>query len=264
MASSSSKYTSKLSQKRVLVLGGTSGMGFCVAEAALEHGATVIISGSNPTKLSKALDRLKTSYSDRKADVSGHTCDLSKPDALESNIDILLKAATEGASLDHIAFTAGDALKSTHVSEVTLEYVRNCGNVRFLAPLIVAKLAPKYLTEGPGSSITLTGGVNTDRPTPGWSVIAAYGGAGEAMTRGLAVDLKPTRVNMVSPGSVHTELFDDIPKDKLEAVLDGMRDRTTVGEVGRPEDVAEAYIYAMKDRFVTGTLLRSNGGTLLT
>ena len=81
--------------------------------------------------------------------------------------------------------------------------------------------------------------------------------------RGLAVDMAPIRVNCVSPGAVHTELFNDIPEDRLQSVLEGMAGGTLVGRVGKPEDVAEAYIYAMKDGFCTGTIIESHGGRLL-
>ena len=263
MTSSTPKYTSKLRDTRVLVLGGTSGIGFCVAEAALEHGAQVCVSGSKQPKLDQAVSRLQSAYSDEASKVSGHVCDLSQPQDLESNLDSLLKTAAADGKLDHIVFTAGDPLKIIPVAEATVESIQKIGNVRFLGPLLLAKLAPKYLSPGPLSSITLTGGSMSHKPTKGWTLIAAWGSGIEGITRGLAVDLAPLRVNMVSPGAVHTELFDDIPKERLEGVLQGFKDGTLVGKVGTPEDLAEAYLYSMKDHFVTGAILRSDGGRLL-
>ena len=93
--------------------------------------------------------------------------------------------------------------------------------------------------------------------------MAAWGSGIQGITRGLAVDLAPIRVNMVCLGAVHTELFDDIPKERLDGVLQGFREGTLIGEVGTPENVAEAYLYPMKDQFVTGEILRSDGGRLL-
>lgn len=135
--------------------------------------------------------------------------------------------------------------------------------MRFVAPVLLAKIAPAYLAPGPESSITLTGGTNSAKPGPGWAILAGWGAGIEGLTRGLAVDLKPVRVNCVSPGAVHTELFSGFAGDRLDAVLEGFRKSTLVGEVGQPTEVAEAYLYAMKDRFVTGTLLSSDGGRLL-
>ncbi len=77
------------------------------------------------------------------------------------------------------------------------------------------------------------------------------------------MDLAPTRVNMVSPGAVHTELFNEIPEDKLPGVLQGFSDGTLVGEVGTPENLAEAYLYFMRDGFTTGAMISSDGGRLL-
>ena len=263
MASTTLKYTSKLYNARVLVLGGTSGIGFCVAEAALEHGARVCISGSKQPKLDKAVSRLQATYPEKASNIRGHVCDLSQPEQLESNIDSLLKAAAADTRIDHIVFTAGDALKFVPIAEATVESIQKAGNVRFLAPLLLGKLAPKYLSPGQESSITLTGGTMSHKPNKGWAIMAAWGSGIEGIVRGLAVDLAPVRVNMVCPGAVYTELFDSIPKESLGSVLQGFKDDTLLGKVGAPEELAEAYIYAMKDHFVTGAFLLSDGGRLL-
>ncbi|MCJ1229293.1 hypothetical protein MMC12_005958 [Toensbergia leucococca] len=257
--SSSPKYTTKLAQSRVLILGGTSGIGFCVAEAALEHGAQVTISGSKPPKLEHALSRLKASYPDKTHQLSGHTCDLSRRDSLEANLDALLQAAAGDSRIDHIVFTAGDNLKVTPIAEATIQDILQPGQVRFLGPFVLAKLAPRYLSPSSKSSITVTSGSINAKPAKDWAIVAAWSAAMEGMTRGLAVDLAPVRVNCVSPGAVHTELFDDLP----EGVLQFFRDGTLAGQMGRPEDLAEAFLYAMKDQFLTGSVIDSNGGRLL-
>ena len=263
MASTTLKYTSKLHNARVLVLGGTSGIGFCVAEAALEHGAQVCISGSKQPKLDNAVSRLRSTYPEKASNIHGHLCDLSQPEQLESNISSLLKAAAADSMIDHIVFTAGDPLNLVPIAEATVESIQKGGNVRFLAPLLLGKLAPKYLSPGPKSSFTLTGGTMSHRPNKGWAIMVAWGSGIEGIMRGLAVDLAPVRVNMVNPGAVHTELFDSIPKESLEGVLQRFKDDTLLGKVGAPEELAEAYIYAMKDHFMTGAILTSDGGRLL-
>ncbi|KAM6497371.1 dehydrogenase with different specificitie [Amanita muscaria] len=271
MATPHLKYTTKLAGKRVLLLGGTSGIGFAVAEAALEHGAFVVVSSSQLTKVENAVSRLKTSYptDDFHSRISGFTYDLADPEKLEENLLALLKQSTTTADggqalLDHIVFTAGDSLKFKPIQQVTVDYIRDWGNVRFLAPLILAKLAGPYIRPSHTSSITLTSGSGTSRPRPGWSTVVAYGGGIETMTRGLAVDLAPIRVNCVLPGAVHTELFgNSIPKENLDGVMKQLAERTLTGHVGKPEDAAEAYIYAMKDNFCTGSFINTNGGSLL-
>ncbi|KAL4806768.1 NAD(P)-binding protein [Aspergillus unguis] len=266
MAPQTLKYTTKLANKRVLVLGGTSGIGFCVAEAALEHGADVIISSSNAAKITATIGRLQAEYPDLTSTqkVSGYACDLADPTNLEANLTRLLDQATENGKLklDHIAFTAGDALKLPALQDVAVDAVHSSGTVRFLAPLILAKLLPKYMDSSPSNSFTVTSGAVAHRPPAGWSVIAGYATAIEGLVRGLAQDLKPLRVNVVSPSAVHTELFDGFGKD-IDAVLKAFRENTLTGTVGSPQDLAEAYIYIMKDKFITGSLVASNGGSLL-
>jgi NAD(P)-dependent dehydrogenase (short-subunit alcohol dehydrogenase family) len=266
-ATITSKYISKLQNKRVLILGGTSGIGFCVAEAGIESGAKVIISGSRQSKIDSAIERIKSSYPDCGTRISGHACDLADTDALEQNLEALLKFATsEGTKkLDHVVFTAGDSFNVKGLADMTVDSIHKLGTVRFVAAILLGKLlVPKYINSSAESSITLTGSVNSTKPSAGWSVLAGWGAAIEGLSRGLAVDLKPIRVNCVAPGAVNTELIQSRSGDKLEFVLKHFRDMTTTGTVGRPEDLAETYLYCMKDRFVTASVLHSNGGHLLT
>ncbi|KAH7025388.1 short chain dehydrogenase [Macrophomina phaseolina] len=259
----------KLSTQTVLVIGGTSGIGLAVASEALSQSAShVTIAGSNPSRLSNALATLRTAHPSAAAAnrITGYVCDLSQPSVLEANLKALLDATTASngtGKIDHVVNTAGDALGLTPLADLTVESIQAAGVVRFLAPLILAKLLPAYIAAGPTSSLTLTGGVNAARPSPGWTVPAAYGNALLGIARGVAVDLKPLRVNVVAPGAVETPLWNSLPEEGREDVKRRFAERTTVGRLGRPEDVAEAYLYLMKDYFVTGTLIASDGGTLL-
>ena len=259
MASPTAKYISKLHESRVLVLGGTSGIGFCVAEAALEQGAQVWIASSTQHKLDHAVSRLQSSYPDKSAKVSGCLCDLSDAQQLESNLESLFKAASVDGKIDHIVYTAGDPIKPIPLAEATPEAIYQTGTVRFLGPLMLAKVAQKYLSPGPKSSITLTSGVRVYRPAKDWTAMVAYGSGLEGMTRGLAVELAPIRVNLVCPGAVKTEAFDRFPKE----VIQSFKDASLLERLGTPEDLAEAYIYTMKDHFVTGEVIKSEGGLLL-
>jgi NAD(P)-dependent dehydrogenase (short-subunit alcohol dehydrogenase family) len=257
------KYASKMAGSRVLVIGGTSGIGFAVAEASLEQGAFVTISSSRPPKLETALSRLRDSYPEQASNLNGFACDLSVEDTIESNIEKLLQYTAAEKQIDHIVFTAGDALKLVPVPETSFKDIQAAGLVRFYAPILLAKHAPRYMTPGRASSITLTGGTNSLKPTKGWTTVAGWGAGAEGIMRGLAVDLSPTRVNLVSPGAVHTELFDNFPKERLPAVLDGYRNETLTGSVGTPADLAEAYIYCMRCDFVDGQVMQVDGGRLV-
>jgi NAD(P)-dependent dehydrogenase (short-subunit alcohol dehydrogenase family) len=262
-----SKYTNKLAGQRVLILGGTSGIGFCVAEAAIEHGATVVISSSNQTKLDKTVARLKEAYpaQTEKQPITTHVCDVSDSSNLDANFEALFQTATAGGTvkLNHVVTTAGDALSLPPLSELTPEIVQKSMHVRFVAPAVMAKYIEKYVEKSPSSSFTMTGGQAGRKPAPGWSLATSVSTAVEGLTRGLALDLKPVRVNAVAPGAVNTELFGAFPKELVDGMFEMFKSKSTTGTVGRPEDLAESYIYLMKDQYVTGSVLESNGGSLL-
>lgn len=84
------------------------------------------------------------------------------------------------------------------------------------------------------------------------------------MTRNLAFDLQPIRVNLVSPGAIKTELWDSMADEKAkQAMFEQVAKAAPTGRLGQPEDVAEAYLFLMKDANVTGTVVDSNSGALL-
>lgn len=255
---------SKLANRRVLVLGGTSGIGFCVAQVALELGATVFVSSSNSEKVKSAVHRLKSSQPENAPRISGFPCDLASKDRLESNLDNLLASITAAAPLNHICFTAGDSIKFSSLKDITLDDVDKTQLVRFMGPIMLAKLSTKYLVKEAASSITLTSGSISWKPPPNAAVVTALSSSIEGLGRGLAKELRPARVNVVSPGAILTEHFDGIPPDKLKDLLDQWRKETTVNEIGKPEEVADAYLYSMTSAFVTGAVLDCNGGRFLT
>lgn len=142
---------------------------------------------------------------------------------------------------------------------------RSTGQIRFFAALLVAKVGSKYLNKGPFSSIILTTGSISQKPRPDWSIIAGYASGLNAMTRNLAFDLQPIRVNLVSPGAIQTELWDGMTGDEKakQAMFEQAAKAAPTGRLGQPEDVAEAYLFLMKDANVTGTTVDSNSGALL-
>jgi len=256
----STKYTSKLSSTRILIIGGTSGIGYSVAEATLESGAHVTISSSSPSRIDAAITSLLKSYPSATTRLSGHACDLSNPSTLEDNI-IALFAKCGG--LDHVIYTAGDSLKVMPLKDATVETIQQTGMVRFFGPLIVAKHAARILPKSPASSITLTTGTTSEHPFPNWTILGSFATGLHGMTRGLALDLKPIRVNIVSPGAVETPIWAGMSKEVLEKLREGLESRMTTGKFGKPEDVAEAYLYLLKDQNVSGSCVSTNGGFLL-
>ncbi len=165
--------------------------------------------------------------------------------------------------VDHIVYTAGDALTTIPLQASTLSTIIAAGQIRFFAPLLVAKVGSKYLTTGPTSSITFTTGSVAEHPVPNWTIVASYAAGLHGMVRNLASDLKPVRVNLVSPGAVDTDLWKGMGKEARKKTFEAMKNKFPTGRIAQPEDVAEAYLWLMKDRNVTGTVVSSDSGAKL-
>ncbi|KAF1840408.1 NAD(P)-binding protein [Cucurbitaria berberidis CBS 394.84] len=262
-------HVDRLANTHVLVFGGTSGIGYAIANMALHYGARVTISGSGQAKVDTKVEKLRSLYPNTPAsNVAGFAADLLDKENLEKNLKSLLDQVTNGGKnkVDHIAFTAGDQLSLPKVQEVTIETALHGFTVRFLAPAIIAKLLSTgaYMPVSANSSFTLTGGTNTHRPMPNWTFAAAIGASVEGLTRGLAVDLKPIRVNVVLPGAIHTELFQGLLDVSTPEKIAGLKKGFSLLDAfGQPEDIAEAYAWIMRDRFANGGLVTSDGGRLL-
>lgn len=266
-------YMAKLAGKRVLVIGGTSGIGLAVAEAVREFGATVIVSSSNQHKVEAALRRIGNVQSDTEHTenspagglVRGVPCDLFSLDHLEINLRALFEYATDGGKqkLDHIAYTAGNRVGSVPLAKTNTQTITEHGVLRFYAPIIIGKLAADYVHHSPQSSITFTSGVNNVKPVQGRVLMAGWGAGVEGVTRALAVDLSPVRVNCICPGPTKTELFDGFPEEVLLPLLEKYKSSMLTKTIGKPEDIAETYLYCMRDTYVDGTVIHSSGGYLL-
>ncbi|KAL2823551.1 hypothetical protein BDW59DRAFT_96534 [Aspergillus cavernicola] len=257
------KYTNKLHGSRVLIIGATSGLGFGTAEACLEHGISkLILSSSSPTRIEATIAKLKTSYPSASAstEILGYPCNLADESTLEQNIQDLF---AQVGTIDHIIFTAGDAVMLTPFLEAGFDMIKQGGMVRFFAPLLVARYGYKNLAPGPASSITLTTGASGDKPIPGWTAVSSYLSGLQGMMRGLALDLKPIRVNLVSPGGVDTEMWDVLGDEGKAELVKELARATFTGKVGKVEEVVEAFLYCMKDGNLTGSMISSNAGRLL-
>jgi NAD(P)-dependent dehydrogenase (short-subunit alcohol dehydrogenase family) len=109
----------------------------------------------------------------------------------------------------------------------------------------------------------LTNGVAGLRPRKGRTVVASVCGAMEALTRALAVELAPIRVNAVCPGVVRTELWNDMTETDREAMYRDLGQRLPVGRIGEPEGLAHAYVYLMREGYSTGQVIVVDGGAVL-
>ena len=164
------KYTQRLVGQRVLIFGGTSGLGYGLAEALIEHGCEVIISSSSQAKVEDRVKKLITTYPSANGRVSGHVCNLGGSDAPEQVKSIFSKVGT----LDHVVHTAGDQLRIKKLEEWTLPQIQEAGMVRYFGVILIAQHLKKHLKGGPASSFTVTSGQVAERPHADWAVVNGY------------------------------------------------------------------------------------------
>ncbi|KAK5046242.1 hypothetical protein LTR84_008385 [Exophiala bonariae] len=254
------RFTSKLAGQRVLLVGGTGGVGISVAQALIEFGASVILSSSRETKVNQVITSLTNDYPDARDRVSGHSCDLASPN-VEENIENLFKKVGE---VDHIVYMAGDRLPTVPLEEITLKGWQKCNQVRTIAAILVVKVGTKYMKKDRNSSIVLTGGSISEKPIAGgWSMLALIGAGINGLARQLAFDLAPIRVNTVAPGVIATDLWQGMGDEVREAFFKDLEEKNPTGQVGQAEDLAEAYLYCLRDANATGIVVNSNSGTFL-
>ncbi|MGY1503355.1 SDR family oxidoreductase [Streptomyces sp. QTS52] len=238
-----------LEGNRVVVVGGTKGIGLGVAEAAAAAGASVVVASSRRASVDKALTALPTGC-------EGHTVDVT------DEKDVARFFEDVGA-FDHLVFTAGDSVMLQALKDVDIASAHQFFAVRFWGALATAKHGFPHIRAG-GSMVFTTG---TSGRRPYIPVGTAVGGplyAGiEAMTRSLALELAPIRVNTVAAGVVRTPLTTEADPEAAERFFAEHGPRLPVGRVADPSDVAKAYVYLMSDGFCTGHVLVSDGGQLL-
>ena len=235
-----------LRAKRTVIIGGTSGIGFAVAEAALREHADVVVVSSKKENVDAAMKRLADG-------VKGFAVDVRNEEDVSGFFERL-------RSFDHLVFTAGDwgAMAGGPLAEIDLTNAAQAFTVRFWGALSCIKHAHKHISAG--GSITLTDGMIAHRPRKGAAVSSAMAGAIEHLTRGLALELAPVRVNAVCPGYVRTEVWNSIPEDKREERFKRMTERLPLPRIGEPAEIAEAYLYLMRGGYTTGQVLHVEGG----
>jgi NAD(P)-dependent dehydrogenase (short-subunit alcohol dehydrogenase family) len=233
-----------LAGKRVVVLGGSSGIGFAVARAALEQDAMVHIGSSSTDKISAAAALLGE-------EAGGSVIDLADEASIEAFF-------TNHGPLDHLVYTAGDwTRRGLKIGpEFDAAQAQASFDIRFWGILRTLKFAlPLIAADG---SITLTSGLYAHRPAKGSAFSTALTGAVEHLTQGLAIELAPIRVNVVTPGFIATEAWARLPAEAVDAMVKNQ----PLPRAGDPAEAAEAYLYFMRAGFTTGQRAIVDGGAL--
>lgn len=235
---------SGLSGKKIVIVGGSSGIGFAIAKAALAQGATPHIGSQNAEKVGDALARLGSSAKGGVVDV--------KDDASVEHF------FADTGTFDHLVFTAGDWVRRNTAMgpAFSIAAAQESFDVRFWGLLRVIQHAiPQIPQDG---SITLTGGVLAHRPQKGTALSTALTGATEHLAKGLAIDLAPVRVNIVVPGLIATEAWARLPEEAVQKMVEGQ----PLPRIGQPAEVAEAYLSFMRATYTTGQSLIVDGGMI--
>jgi len=235
----------RLRDKKVLIIGGSSGMGFAIADAADREGARVIIASRSEAKLKAACEKIGM-------DVQRHRVDFTDAASVKS----LFSAV---GPVDHLAIP-GSAVKTGPFKALPLADAKSSMDSKFFGPY----LAVKEAAINPGGSVVLFSGILSRRPDKGSPILAAVNSAVEALGKALAVALAPIRVNVISPGMTRdTGAYLGMSRDRREEMFADVARSLPVKRVGRPEDIASVAVELMTNSFITGAVIDIDGGGLL-
>jgi len=250
-----------LKHKTIVILGGSTGIGYAVAKLFLEDTeANVVIGSSSAERVKSAISSL-SEISGAEARIKGYQVNLDTSTSEDSIIQFFDKVG----HFNHLIYTAGDSLSLVPIHEVSRTTAEKGFGIRYWSLLTAIRLALPHMPKSPESSITLTSGTVVFRPMKGWGASGSgVGSAVEGLSRGLAVDLAPIRVNCVAPGAIpETNLWSGMDEKQKAELIDYVKKRSLTGQVGLAEDVAEAYVYLVRGNFTTGQTLILDGGEML-
>lgn len=240
-------YTSNLEGKKIIFLGGTSGIGLETAKAAVKEGASVIVASSRKNSVDRALSQLPKGS-------EGYALDLTNEEEIK-------KFFKEIGRFDHLMFTAGESLLIEEISSTEINNARERFNLRYWGAYMSIKYGYENINKG--GSIVLTTGIAGDRPETKWTIAASICGAMTSLTKALAIELAPIRVNAVSPGIVKTELWKNMSNEDRDTMYKTVGQSLPVERVGEASDLAEAYLFLMRENFITGQIITVDGGATL-
>ena len=230
------------SQQKILVVGGSSGIGLATAKLAGEMGAAVTIASRSQDKVRAAAAKLK---------VAGQVLDLTQADAVE-------RFFSGGAVWDHVIVTGSD-VKMAAVKTLPMLDAMAAMDSKFWGFYRVARAAQIR----PGGSLGVVAGFLATRPTSGRALMGAINGALESLVQGLALELKPVRVNAISPAVVDTEMWHGLAPEARQTMLATLAEKYPAGTVGQPLDIARLLLLLAGTPYATGTIVTLDGGASL-
>jgi len=233
-----------LKNQRVLVIGGSSGMGLAIAAATADAGASVTIASRNQEKLTAVATKLSGAV---------HIAVLDTGDN-----GLLERFFEKQTTWDHVVISAAQT-RTGSVRSLSLTDAKAAMESKFWGAYRVARAARINDT----GSLTLISGFLSERPSATAVLQGAINAALEALARGLALELAPVRVNAVSPGMIETPIWDDLPSEKRRGVFETTAAHLPVRKIGQPEDIANAVLFLMTTTYATGSTVRVDGGGVI-
>lgn len=235
-----------LNGTKIAIVGGGSGIGFRVAQKAIEQGAQVVLGGRSEDRLLSAADRLG-------AAASTHRIDTLDKGSIRAFFDHV-------GSFDHL-FTPGATYALGPIDQIDDEVAESPFKSKFWGQYWAVRDALPTLSKD--GSITLMAGAAGARPPKTAAAYAACNCALEGLGRALAVELSPVRVNTISPGTIDGDLWQRRPAEVREAAFSGYARDALVGRPGTEDEVADTVLFLMGNRFITGSTLYPDGGYAL-
>ncbi|MFC0600391.1 SDR family oxidoreductase [Streptomyces palmae] len=245
--SASNSSPSVFTGQRVVVMGGSSGVGESAAAAFAADGAEVVITGRNQDRLDAALARIG-------GKTTGYRMDATDQGAIDAFF-------AQSGTVDHLVVAVTGAAGGGPFAELDMKELAAGFDAKFWPQVRILKAALPHLRQD--GSVTLITASSARAAFPGTAGLAALNGALEAMVPPLAVELAPLRINAVSPGVIDTPWWDRVPAEQRQALFDGVAAITPVGRVGQSEDVARAIHMMAANSFITGVVLDCTGGANL-
>lgn len=234
-----------MQNEKVVVIGGSSGIGKAVAELASEKGAQVTVTGLTESKF----DAFKKDHPNIAIT------------SLDVNDEKAVNAFIEGFdTIDHLYIAAGNT-KLGSILDGTVEEQMLPIDLRLRGNVYVIRAAAKKINTG--GSISFTGGLSTDRPVAGAWVSGVGTAVAEQLARVMALELAPIRFNAVSPGWTDTPMWDAILGESKQEVFDKVAEKQPVKRLATPHEVAQAVLFFMQNKSVTGEIIHVDGGARL-
>ncbi len=236
----------KLVGQTVVMIGGSAGIGLETARLARAEGADVILTARDPDRLQRAATELNA--------LSTAAFDATDFEQLGKFFDQLPRP------IDHVLVT-GPGPYYAPLAEFDFERARRDLEAHILLPLQVARNASSKLR--PGGTLLFMGGTGGRSTAPGFALISALTAALPAMTKNLALELAPVRVNLIAAGFVDTPLSASLLGDQLENRRNQLRATLPIRRVVGPADVAALAVHIMTNTALTGATYDIDGGQQL-